>query len=200
MIESRLHVPLLVALLALTCPRPASAQDQDAGACWLRDATVEEAGQRISPLGVVAIPLGDAEATLCYSRPSARDRTVMGELVPYGGVPWRLGANEATAIHLPFAASIGGVEVEPGSYSLSAIAGESEWEIVVNRRYQRWGIPLDEAVRSEDVGSFTRPVTATDAHVETLTIAWRPHGDAMGHLVVSWEGTRVEIPVRRTDG
>jgi len=82
----------------------------------------------------------------------------MGRLVPYGA-PWRLGADEATAIHLPASATIGGVSVEPGWYTLMAIPGEREWRIVVNSSTRRWGVPIDEAVRVADVGIGVIPVT-----------------------------------------
>lgn len=162
--------------------------------CFLRGATLEEAASRPSPLGQVTFTFGDGTATLCYGRPSARGRTVMGELVPFGE-PWRMGANEATVLHLPFAAQVGGVALEPGSYSLYAVPGEREWEIVVNGSAARWGVPISDEVRAQDVGSFTRPATDTDRMVETLTYVWESHGEGMGHLVMEWEDTRVEIPV-----
>jgi hypothetical protein len=31
--------------------------------------------------------------------------------------------------------------------------------------------------------------------VETLTFSWESHGEDMGHIVMEWENTRVEIPV-----
>lgn len=163
-------------------------------ACFIRGATPEEAADRSSPLADVEITFGDQSALLCYGRPSARERTVMGELVPFGA-PWRSGANEATAIHLPFPAEIGGVAVEPGSYSIYTIPGESEWEIVINGVVERWGIPISDEVQAENVGSFTRPAAETDAMVETLTYTWESHGAGMGHIVMEWENTRVEIPV-----
>lgn len=49
----------------------------------------------------------------------------------------------------------------------------------------------------------TRPFAATiggveaEERVETFTIAWNSHGEGMGHLVMEWEETRVEIPVHR---
>lgn len=190
----RTHTSAAALIAAGLLFAPPSLQAQNADACWLRGATPAEAAERPSPLGVVAIPLGDGEATLCYGRPSARDRTVMGELVPFGE-PWRTGANEATAIHLPFAATIGGVAVEPGSYSIYTIPGETEWQIMLSRAVERWGIPITPEVRSQEVGTFTRPVAATDGMVETFTIAWQAHGEGMGHLVMEWENTRVEIPV-----
>ena len=94
---------------ALGFGTPASAQD-DVSGCWVRDnTTLEEAVQRSSPLRATMLTIGGQEAKLCYGSPSARERTVMGELVPMGEI-WRLGANEATAIHLDGPA---GVDVDP---------------------------------------------------------------------------------------
>jgi hypothetical protein len=31
--------------------------------------------------------------------------------------------------------------------------------------------------------------------VEQFTVTWDSHGEGMGHLVMVWEHTRVEIPV-----
>lgn len=174
----------------------AAAPPAAASACFLRGAP-EEVAERPSPLGVVEVALGDQTATFCYGRPSARGRTIMGELVPFGE-PWRMGANEATALHLPFAADIGGIAVEPGSYSIYGIPGESEWEIVVNGESERWGVPINEGVTAHDLGSFSRPSATTDGMVETLTYTWMPHGEGMGHLVMEWENTRVEIPIHRS--
>ncbi len=75
---------------------------------------MEEAEARPSPRGQTTFTLNGQEGLLCYGRPSANDRVVMGELVPYGA-PWRLGADEATAIYLPVPARIGDVQVEPGA-------------------------------------------------------------------------------------
>ena len=173
---------------------PTHTQAQDAEACWLRGATPAEAAERPSPLGVTAIPMGDAEATLCYGRPSAKGRTVMGGLVPLGEA-WRTGANEATAIHLPFAATIGDVAVEPGSYSIYTVPGETEWEIFVTPSFDRWGIPISADVQGTVLGSFTRPVAATTDMVEMFTMSWASHGEMMGHVVMEWENTRVEFPI-----
>lgn len=170
-------------------------QAQGIDACYLT-ASRDEAAARPSPLGATAVTIGSQEATLCYGRPSARGRTVMGDLVPFGAT-WRMGANEATAIHLPFAADIGGVLVEPGSYSLYAIPGESQWTIVVNRKWDRWGIPINDQVRQQDVGSFTVPVEHIPDMVETLTFTWESTGENGGNLVMEWEHTRVAIPISR---
>ena len=185
-------VSAALAALALALPL----QAQDVSGCFLRGANASEAVQRPSALGATMVTLGGEEAKLCYGRPKVNGRVIMGELVPFG-TPWRMGANEATALHLPFAAEIGGVKVEPGVYSLYAVPGENQWEIVLNRQYERWGIPINEGVMAGNVGSFTRPVATTSEPVEQLTFAWASHGENMGHLVLEWENTRVEIPVHK---
>lgn len=181
--------------LALTMLGATALQSQ-AQECYLARGDMAAAAQRPSPLGETTITLGGAEAKVCYGRPSANGRVVMGELVPFGE-PWRLGANEATAVHLPFAAEVGGVELEPGSYSLYAVPGASQWEFFINRSFQRWGIPINDEVTAENVGSFDRPVASTEGPVEQLTFRWDSHGADMGHLILEWENTRVEIPIRK---
>jgi len=162
--------------------------------CFVRGATLAEAANRASPIGQTTFTVAGEEGLFCYGRPSANDRVVMGELVPYGA-PWRLGANEATAIHLPVNATVGGVEVEAGSYSLYVVPTESEWTFHLNEQVERWGIPINADVMAADVGTFTRPVAETASMVETFTVSWEAHGADMGHLVLEWENTRVEIPV-----
>ena len=111
------------------------------------------------------------------------------------GEIWRLGANEATALHLPFAAEVGGVALEPGVYSIWAVPGEEEWEFFLSTHFERWGIPVDEAAQEAVVGSTTASVASADGMVESLTFTWMSHGSDMGHLVMEWENTRVEIPI-----
>jgi hypothetical protein len=166
--------------------------------CWLRGVTLEEAMERPSPLGQTEIALGDHVGKVCYGRPSARGRVIEGGLIPFGEV-WRLGANEATGLHLPFPAQVGGIELEAGSYSLYAIAGEFEWEFTVNSNAERWGIPVNDEVQAQDIGTFTGlPRTMTEP-VEQFTINWHTHGGDNGHLVLEWGVTRVEIEVSLLD-
>ncbi len=167
----------------------ATPSDQELS-CFLRGATAEEAQGRPSPLRDVRFTLaGGGEALLCYGAPSARGREIMGGLVPFGQ-PWRAGANEATAIHLTGATSIGDVAVGPGSYSLYTIPGEGEWRFFLNSNWQRWGIPINEAVSETEVGSFTVTPQALADPVETLTYRFEN-----GAIVMEWENTRLTIPM-----
>jgi hypothetical protein len=162
--------------------------------CTFRGA-VEALAERPSPLDSVSIPLGGDEAKLCYGRPSARGRTMLGGEDPFGSA-WRLGANEPTTLHLPYPATVGDVELQPGSYSLYAIPEDGPWTIVVNSNTNRWGIPINPEVRSSDIGSFRVTPSRTSSYVETLT--FRFEGEARsGALVFAWEHTTFRIPVAR---
>jgi hypothetical protein len=119
----------------------------------------------------------------------------MGGLVPFGE-PWRVGANEATAIHLAGPATIGTVALEPGSYSLYAIPGQDEWQFFINSNAERWGIPIDESVRSSEIGSFTVEPESTGEYVETMRFHFEPSEDGtMGDMVMEWENTAVRFHV-----
>lgn len=184
-----------VILLAAALHAPGSgALSAQTPTCTFRGA-VEALAERPSPLDSVSIPLGGDEAKLCYGRPSARGRTMLGGEDPFGSA-WRLGANEPTTLHLPFPATVGDVDLQPGSYSLYAIPEAGPWTIVVNSNTNRWGIPINPEVRSSDIGSFQVTPGRTAAYVETLTFHFEGEGRS-GALVFAWENTTFRIPVVR---
>jgi len=168
----------------------------EAGGCYLQGATLEEAeNTRPSPLQQTEIVFEGGAARLCYGSPAAAGRIVMGALVPFGDL-WRSGANEPTTIHLTSPASIGGVALEPGSYSLYAVPGESEWEFFLNTNFERWGIPISDEVRGTEVGSFTTTPTLIDESVERLSFRYEVNNEnTMGDLVMEWENTQLRFHV-----
>lgn len=168
---------------------------QESPACWLRPGvTPEAAAERVSPRDSASVELDAGIAKVCYGAPSMRDREIMGGLVPYDQ-PWRMGADEATALHVTFPAEIAGVAVEPGVYSLMAIPGPDSWDIIVNRNAERWGIPITDEVRSQDVGSGTVNPEETDSAVEQMRYRFEAMGGNAATLYLEWENTRVPIPV-----
>src|SRR5439155_19899245 len=92
---------LLIAGLTLAQAQAGSSQAASF-TCWIRG-PADKLAERASPLDSIAVQTGGGTMKLCYSRPSARGRKVMGGLVPFDQ-PWRLGANEATSINVPFPA------------------------------------------------------------------------------------------------
>ena len=186
----------ILLIAGLTLAQAQAGRSQGASfTCWIRG-PADKLAERASPLDSIAVQIGGGTMKLCYSRPSARSRKVMGGLVPFDQ-SWRLGANEATSIHVPFAGEIAGVRVEPGTYTLYAIPAASKWQIVVNRGVQRWGVPIDHDVRAKDVGAGTVTTESLGAPVETLTLKFSPAAGNATELVLEWEKTRVRIPIRR---
>ena len=153
---------------------------------------------RVSPYDSVAIDLGGQQAKLCYGRPSMNDREIFGGLLPYDTL-WRTGANEPTTIHLPVAARIAGMDVEPGAYSIYTVPGEEQWTVIVNRSVSQWGIEsaYSESVRAQEVGRAQVPAETIPEPVETFTIQSESTGANSADLVLEWENTRVRIPIER---
>lgn len=163
-------------------------------ACWIQD-DPSDLDIRISPFDSATVRLDGEEIKVCYSRPRTVGRPIMGRVVPYGE-PWRLGANEATSIRVPVPVEIAGVPLESGSYSLYVIPSREEWQVIVNAEVERWGIPIDDLVREQDIGSGIVPVEPTEEPVELLTFSFRSLAVDAVELVVEWADTRVLIPIR----
>ncbi|MGE0354588.1 MAG: DUF2911 domain-containing protein [Gemmatimonadales bacterium] len=152
---------------------------------------------RPSPLDSTVITLHGQEVKVCYGRPSARGRTMLGgEAVPYGKL-WRTGANEPTMIHTALPLMIAGVRVGPGSYSLYTVPDKHEWQIIVNRSLTQWGREnyYTPEVAAQEVGRGKVKPEAAPGPVETFTIRLEPAGPNAARMVLEWETTRVVVPV-----
>jgi hypothetical protein len=161
-------------------------------ACWIRG-EASRLAERPSPLDSVIYALGADTLKVCYGRPSVRGREIMGGVVPFQS-PWRLGANEATTLYVPFGGRVAGVALEPGRYSLYVVPTAEQWTIVVNREPARWGLPISPVVQERDVGRGTVPVERLEQPVEMLTMRFEPRGNA-ADLIIEWERTRVRVPI-----
>jgi hypothetical protein len=148
---------------------------------------------RVSPLATVDLTSGPVHLRFCYGRPSMKGRKVFGGLVPYGEL-WRTGANEPTRLYVDHAIQLGSLRVPAGRYSIYSKPTPEQWEVFVTRSVLHWGNDISESVRARELGSFTVPVTALAAPVETLTVS-SASGDSAS-LILEWEQTRVAFPVR----
>lgn len=181
------------ALLALVAS-PTHAQDAaPALACWVQGPR-EDLEIRASPFDSTTVVLDSRTVKVCYSRPRKLGRPIMGRLVPYGA-PWRMGADEATAIHMPTRGTIAGVAVDAGWYTLYAIPASTAWRIVVNRGVRRWGTPIDSTVRTLDVGEGSVPTETVVTSEDLLRMLLTRRSAYVADLVVHWDRTVVRIPV-----
>lgn len=195
-VPAALAVVLTAAVLA--APVGLAAQEDAMPACRFT-APAEELPQRPSPPDSSSISVDGGALKICYGSPRMRGREIMGGLVPFGQ-PWRLGANEPTTLHVTTAVRIGDAQLQPGAYALYAVPGPETWEIFVNAQPERWGIPIDESVRAQDVGSIEVPAESVEEAVENLQIELRSSEEAAAELVMTWERTRVTVPIHRSEG
>ena len=152
---------------------------------------------RPSPLDSISFEVAGAAVKICYGRPSAKGRTMIGgEAVPYGSL-WRTGANEPTMIHTSTAISVAGVEIGPGSYSLYTIPGENSWQVIVNRSITQWGHEgrYTDEIKAQEVGRGTASSERMDDHVETFSLRSEPTSDGVA-LLMEWEHTKVTVPIK----
>ena len=153
---------------------------------------------RQSPLDSLTFTVAKQTVKVCYGRPSARGRTMIGgKAVPYGKL-WRTGANEPTVIFTPVSLEIAGVKVPPGKYSLYTVPGEKEWVIIVNKSTSQWGQEnsYTKEVQAQEVGRGKAPAVTQPDAIETFTISAQPQQGEAQQLMLLWEKTRVAIPIK----
>ena len=132
---------------------------------------------------------GPSRITIDYGQPHARDRTIFGELVPYGEV-WRLGANWATRLTVDFDVRFGDLDVPRGEYTLFMLPREESAELIVSRQTRQWGTDYDP---SYDFGtSPAGPASRWRRTVESLAVTLEPDLPAeegaipSGTLRIAW--------------
>jgi hypothetical protein len=181
--------------VAPTNQEAAFAANVDEPACWLSRGTPAEAAARPSPRDSASTTLAGGTVKVCYGAPSARGRTIIGGQDPLDQ-PWRMGADEATALHVTVPVRIGEVALDPGAYSIYGIPTTTTWTIAVNRNAQRWGVPISPEVRSADIGTIQVTPEQMTEHVETLRYRFEPGAGNQVDLLMEFENTRVRIPIQ----
>ena len=146
-----------------------------------------------SPASTLKQTVGLSEVTVEYSRPSAKERKVFGNLVAYDKL-WRTGANGSTDITFSSDANFGGTDVKAGKYAVYTIPAQGEWEVILYRDTEQWGVPqnLEEsqiAVRCKAKAEKVSPF------VETFTIGFDKLRSNGADMVISWENTAVKVPI-----
>jgi hypothetical protein len=143
-----------------------------------------------SPRDTAEMRFADGRIFIDYGRPSMRGRTIMGGLVPYGRV-WRAGANAATTLVTTRDVRLGDVNVPAGTYTLYALPGERDWQLIVNRQTGQWGTEYDQA---QDLARIPMQVERIEQPVEQFTIDFTPAGgDNAFDLDLRWENTRARV-------
>lgn len=146
-----------------------------------------------SPTQTIKQDFGMSSIELVYSRPSAKGRTVIGNLEPYNTL-WRTGANAATRITFNDTVSVLGHKVIPGSYAIYTIPQKNgEWTFILNRGFKNAG--TDGYTQSEDVLREKVKAGKNAQKVETLTMQFSDVKPESINLNIKWEDFALKIPI-----
>ena len=148
----------------------------------------------LSPLSKSTQEVGLTTIGLEYARPSAKGRTVFGELVPYGEI-WRTGANASTKITLTEPAHIGGNTIAAGTYALYTIPGADVWTIIIHSNTKMRSLAGNVYKEADDVFRFEVKPQAIEPYVETFTLQFTDLTTNSVNLQLSWANTMVNIPI-----
>lgn len=127
-----------------------------------------------------------------YSRPAKKDRTIMGDLVPYGKL-WRTGANSATRIKFGEDVKLNGQPVAAGEYALYTVPSQNGWEIVLNKGLKNWGV--DGYKKEDDVLRFETEIQELPFPIESFMILFENVMPTSMTMMMAWDKTLVPIQI-----
>lgn len=146
-----------------------------------------------SPASTVKQTIGLGEVTVEYSRPSAKERKVFGNLVPMNQL-WRTGANGSTDITFSSEVDFGGVKVPAGKYALYSIPSAESWEVILYKDTEQWGVPKE--LKSDLIVAKAKgKVENNPLFVESFSIGFNDFKMDKANLIISWENTLVKVPI-----
>lgn len=149
-----------------------------------------------SPAAVAEYHQKGIDIEVTYSRPSKKKRFIFGReqdsaLIPYGKV-WRTGANEATLIKIEKSIIFAGKSVEPGTYSLWTIPGQSDWKVILNRETGQWGTDYNDG---QDFLKGEVPIRISKKVEESFRIYFEEKPDGV-NMILSWDQTEAIVPIQ----
>jgi hypothetical protein len=153
-----------------------------------------------SPKATLIQTVGLTEVGINYSRPSAKGRTIFGDLVPFGKL-WRTGANENSTISFSDDVIINGKTLVKGKYAIFTIPKADNWEIIFYTQTDNWGIPevWDETKVALKANAIPE---LTDRNVESFTFGINNLDLNFAMLEFFWEKTYValkfEVPTQKS--
>jgi tetratricopeptide (TPR) repeat protein len=146
-----------------------------------------------SPLTTVKQGFGISDVTLEYSRPSISNRTIFGDVVPFGEL-WRTGANACTKLTFADEVIINDTKIPAGTYSLLTIPERENWQIILNKNTNLWG--TGGYSQDQDVIRFKARVAKSIEKVESFTIHFTDVKETSMNIELVWENTKVSFLVK----
>jgi len=144
-----------------------------------------------SPKSVLEQVVGLTNVTIDYSRPSAKGRTIFGDLVPFGKL-WRTGANANTTVSFSEDVVIDGKTLKKGKYSIFTTPKADNWEVIFYTDTDNWGNPEQWSDAKVALRTNVKPETL-NRYVESLTIGINNLDNDAANLEIAWEKTVVAV-------
>jgi hypothetical protein len=145
----------------------------------------------VSPLDSAQIFLNNYRVKVRYSRPFMRGRTIWGVVVPFDSI-WRTGANAATELHLERAATIGGVKVPAGTYTLYSKPTAKSCTLIISKKAP--GRP--EYDKTQDLAHIEMTTKWLDEPVDPFTIGLETaRGRGVALLKLLWAGREHTVDI-----
>jgi hypothetical protein len=142
--------------------------------------------KQLSPRDTARATIGAVSITIDYSRPHARGRVLVGNVIPYDRV-WRTGANAATQFTTSAPIKLAGIQLAAGTYTLWTIPHQNGVDLIVNGQAGQWGTQYD---RSRDIGKATMQSTTLSTPVDQFTITVAAKDPRAGTLTLEWGSFR----------
>lgn len=156
-------------------------------------ATETRAGAaQLSVRDTMRASIGTTTMMVDYSRPLARGRALLGNIIPYDNV-WRTGANAATQFTTSSPIQLNGLSLPAGTYTLWTIPRTTGVELVINSQTGQWGTTYNKDL---DIGRVPMTVETVADTVEKFTIAIAPGSATAGTLSLSWGTFRWTAPIQ----
>jgi tetratricopeptide (TPR) repeat protein len=146
-----------------------------------------------SPMQTLKQGFALTDISIEYYRPSAKGRTVFGDVVPFGKI-WRTGANGATKMTFGENVKIQGKDVPAGTYAIYTIPNKDNWEVLIYKDLKLGGNVNDYKQENELI-RFTVPVVNMQDHVETFTVNVANIQASSCAIELTWEKTKISFNV-----
>jgi hypothetical protein len=136
--------------------------------------------------------VGVTDIKVKYSRPTANNRVVFGNVVPFDKI-WRTGANENTLFTTSDDLVFGKDTLRKGTYSIFTKPSKESWDLFFYKDTLNWGEPRvwDETKVALKTTANTKPLQEM---VEVFTMDVQQSDANSGQLVFTWEKTKVVFP------
>jgi hypothetical protein len=153
---------------------------------------------KASPAAKLEQKVGLTDIKIEYSRPSKNERTIFGNIVPFGEI-WRTGANENTKFTTNDPIVFGKDTLKVGTYAIYTKPSKDSWDIIFYTESDNWGNP--EKWDDTKVALTTKAkVTTLTSVVESFSISIENLETESASLNFTWDQTVASVSFKVPTG